>query len=238
MLACDYLIKGEQVFLPHPDPAIVKVEGYRRFLVGQDIAQAVDRNAYAIILDERLPIWTDRGQDLGPRRREIVRADFLPQMSYSDLAIVTRNLMMDPAIAGRAYLCCDAGGVGRAYADLLNTKGVQHTRVQITGGESENEVKERGVSFNNVGKNRLLSALNSALHVKDLTIGNFPKRDELRQELESFEVEITAAGRMKIDGGTAFSHNDLAMAASLAFYLSDHRSVGAFYGARAIAGYW
>lgn len=231
--------KGEELILPNPDPAVTITKGYRRFLVGLDIAQAADRNAYSIILDERVPTYGKTGkQELGKRRREIVQAAHLPQMSYADLAIVVRNLMMDPAIAGRAYLAVDAGGVGRAFCDILNQKSVLHTRVQITGGESENEVKERATTFNNVGKVRLLSAVNGAIHTGDLRIGNFAARDLLRQELESFEAEVTAAGRMKIDGGTDFGHADIALSAALAFWLSDHRSVGAFIGESKLKGYW
>lgn len=231
--------KGEELILPNPDPAVAIKKGYRRFLVGLDIAQAQDRNAVSICLDERVPTYDGSGrQELGKRRREIVQSMHLPQMSYADLAGVVRNLMMDPAIAGRAYLAVDAGGVGRAFSDLLNQKNVLHTRVQIVGGENEQEVKERNVTNNNVGKVRLLSTLNSAIHTQDLTIGNFEARDLLRQELESFEAEITAAGRMRIDGGTDFGHADLAVSAALALWLSDHRSVGAVIGETHLRGYW
>ncbi len=42
--------KREELILPDADPAVEIVCGYRRFLVGLDIAQ--DRNAYSILLDE------------------------------------------------------------------------------------------------------------------------------------------------------------------------------------------
>lgn len=231
--------RGEVLILPNSDPAVEKKKGYRRFLIGLDIAQSIDQNAFAIILDERIPFYDENGrQELTVRRREIVRADRIPQMSYAQLAIVTRNLIMDPSIAGRAYLVVDAGGPGRAFCDLLNTKGVTHTRMQIVGGENEGETKERGTTFNNIGKNRLLSTLNTALHVGDLTIGDFPARDELRNELESFDASITDAGRMKIEGGTKAGHADIAMAAAMAHWLTDHRSVGAHVGEVQLRGYW
>lgn len=239
MLASEIIENGEDLVIPNADPAVTKVRGYRRFLVGLDLAQSIDQNAFAIILDERVPHYDENArQALRTRRREIVRADRIPQMSYVDLAVVTRNLMMDPSIAGRAYLVVDAGGPGRAFADLLNTKSVLHTRMQIVGGENEGQTKERGTTFNNVGKNRLLTTLNSALHVGDLTIGNFPSRDELRVELESFDASVTDAGRMKIEGGTKAGHADIAMAAAMAYWLSDHRSVGAAIGETPLRGYW
>lgn len=231
--------KGEDLILVAHDPAIEIVKGHRRFIVGLDIAQAVDRTAYSIILDERVPYYDANGrQELGKRRREIVAAAQLPQMSYSDLAIVTRNLMMDKAIAGRAYLAVDSSGVGRAFCDILNTKSVLHTRVTMTAGENESETKERGQSFNNVGRNRLLSALNSAIHTGDLTIGSFPARDMLREELESFEASVGTTGRVRIEGGTAFGHGDLVVSAALALWLSDHRTIGAHIGVSPLAGYW
>ncbi|SLN76760.1 hypothetical protein ROG8370_03911 [Roseovarius gaetbuli] len=121
----------------------------------------------------------------------------------------------------------DAGGVGRAFCDLLNTRSVQHTRMQIVGGENETETKERGITFNNVSKNLLLGTMNSALHTGDLQLGNFPMRDTLQAELESFEASIGSSGRMSISGGTKEAHADIAMAAAMALWLSDHRTVGA-----------
>ncbi|WP_298916705.1 hypothetical protein [uncultured Roseobacter sp.] len=231
--------QGEDLILPNPDPAVEIVKGYRRFLVGLDIAQAQDRNAYSILLDERVPYYDANGrQELTKRRREIVRADHLPAMSYADLAIVTRNLMLDPSIAGRAYLVVDSSGVGRAFCDLLDAKSVQHTRVQMVAGENETETNERGRTFNNVGRTRLLSALNSAIHTGDLTIGNFEARDLMRQELESFEADVGASGRVKIEGGTKFGHADLAVSAALALWLSDHRTIGAYVGESPLRGFW
>ena len=157
-------------------------------------------------------------------------------MSYTDLAQVTKNLMMDKAIAGRAYLAVDSSGVGRAFCDVLNTKSVLHTRITMTSGENESESKERGTTFNNVGRNRLLSVLNSAIHTGDLTIGDFPARDMLREELESFEAQVGSTGRIRIDGGTSFGHGDLVVSAALALWLSDHRTIGAHVGVSALAG--
>jgi len=235
----EFVENGQDIYLPNSDPAVTTVRGYKRFMVGLDIAQGVDRTAYTIIRDERYPRYSDTGhQELGPRKRTVVTAAHIPPMSYDHLAQVTRNLMKDPNIAGRAYLAVDASGVGRAFCDILNTKSVLHTRVQMTGGDADNEVRERDVRFNNVGKVRLLSAINSAFHTGELTLGEFEARDLLLQELESFEADISKGGRMTIDGGTDFGHADIAVSAALAFYLSDHRSVGAAIGETMLAGYW
>jgi len=230
--------QGETLILPSSDPAVTVIPGYRRFIVGLDIAQSIDQNAFVIIKDERIPRWTTYAQELGPRSRVIVRADRIPQMTYVQLAQVTRNLMMDKSIAANSFLVVDASGVGRAFCDLLNTRSVQHTRMQIVGGENETETTERGTTFNNVSKNLLINSMNSALHTKELLIGDFPMRDELQRELESFEAEIGKTGRTSIKGGTAAGHADIAMAAAMAFWMTDHRTVGAHVGEAPLKGYW
>lgn len=234
----DVITNGETLVIPNDDPAVTVVTGYRRFLVGLDIAQSaatVDANAVSIILDEQVP---QPDQTLAPRRRVIVRAERIPAMSYVQLAQVTKNLMLDPMLMGRAYLVVDAGGPGRAYADLLNAKDCLHTRMQIVSGENETETVERGIKFNNVSKNLLLGSFNSALHTGDLLIGDIPMRAELQAELESFEASVGLSGRMRLTGGTAGGHADAAMAAAMAFWLSDHRSVGAHVGVTPLRGYW
>lgn len=122
----------------------------------------------------REPACGEYAQYPKPRTRTIVRAERLPLMDYTKLAQVVKTLMADAALAGRAYLVVDAGGPGRSFCDLLNAKGVQHVRLQVVGGDNENETKERSVTFSNVGKNSLLGNLNSALHTGDLHIGEFP----------------------------------------------------------------
>lgn len=57
-------------------------------------------------------------------------------------------------------------------------------------------------------------------------MGNFAARPTLQEELEPFEASVTAAGRTVIDGGTDFGQADVAVSAALAFWLSDHRSIG------------
>lgn len=238
MLPPEILQRGDQLFLSSSDPAVTTVAGYRRYLVGVDIAQSRDKTAYSIICDERVPRWTTYAQELAPRRRVVVKADHIPLMSYTALAQIVKNLMMQDPLSTAGYLVVDAGGPGRAFCDILNTKSVLHTRMQIVGGESENETKERGITFNNVSKNLLLGTLNSALHTGDLQIGSFAKRAELQSELEAFEMSVGPSGRIRIDGDMADGHLDIAMATAMAYWLSDHRSVGAHVGETRLRGYW
>ena len=67
---------------------------------------------------------------------------------------------------------------------------------------------------------------------------DFEARDLLRQDLESFEADVGASGRVRIEGGTTFGHADLAVSVALALWMSDHRSVGAHIGETPLRGYW
>jgi len=237
----DLIQIGEELVIPCADPAVSIARGFRRYLVGIDIAQSagtVDANAVAIIEDSCVPRWCEGGQELGPRRRVIVRAERIPSMSYVQLAQVTKALMLDAMLVGRSYLVADAGGPGRSYCDLLDAKSVLHTRCQIVSGENETETTERGVKFNNVSKNLLLGSMNSALHTGDLLIGDIPMRAELQTELEAVEATVGVSGRMRLTGGTASGHLDIAMAAAMAYWLSDHRTVGAHVGESPLRGYY
>lgn len=238
MQASELVQQGDRLVLPCADPAVTVVPGYRRYLVGLDIAQSRDKTAYSIILDERVPRWTTYAQELAPRRRVVVKADHIPLMAYTSLAQIVQNLMAQEPLATAGYLVVDAGGPGRAFCDLLNTKNVLHTRMQIVGGENENETRERGVTFNNVSKNLLLGTLNSALHTGELQIGSFAQRADLQAELEAFEMSVAPSGRVRIDGNMADGHLDMAMATAMAFWLSDHRTVGAHVGETRLRGYW
>jgi len=84
----------------------------------------------------------------------------------------------------------------------------------------------------------LLNLINSALHQKELLIGDFPLRKELQAELESFSVKHSDTGRSTFKGGTKAGHADMAMSAAMALWLSDHRTVGAHIGENRLKGYW
>jgi hypothetical protein len=63
-------------------------------------------------------------------------------------------------------------------------------------------------------------------------------RDTLIQELESFEADVTRGGRTVLEGGTDFGHADIAVSCALAYWLSDHRSIGSHVGTKELRGYW
>ncbi|PZQ96720.1 MAG: hypothetical protein DI533_14105 [Cereibacter sphaeroides] len=235
----DLIEQGEKLILRSSDPAVEKVTGYRRFLIGFDIAQADDPAAFCIIQDSQTPYWlTDVQQALRPRRRVVVAAERLRGASYPELARIARNLTMDPSVVGRSHLVADATGVGRAWVALAEEKGLKLHKMQITSGEGESETREHGRLFYNVGKNRLLGDLNSALHTGALQIGQFPLRDEFAAELDSFQVTFAETGRAKIEGGTKGGHADMAMACSQALWLSDHSSLNCFVGQSKLAGWF
>ena len=55
-------------------------------------------------------------------------------------------------------------------------------------------------------------------------------------ELESFEVKTTAAGNTILDSRATEHHADLAIAASIAFYLSNNAPMS--FDEVPLAGYW
>lgn len=224
---------GEKLILPSSDPAVHCVTGHRRFLIGLDLGQAQDPSAFVVMRDEVIPEWkTTITQRLGARQRTVVAADRIRDTSYVEIARVVRALMASPAIAGRARLCIDATGVGRAFGDVLDEMGVPHLKLQMVGGMSEN----RDGRFWNVSKNRLMADLNGALHTGKLMLGAFDQRDALAREFSSFQVTWSASGNMRLEGGDDEGHADMVIATALAWWMSDCRALNAFVGQRKLEG--
>lgn len=227
--------QNERLILRSPDPAVKKVVGHRRFLIGLDLGQAQDPSAFTVIRDEVVPEWhTPVIQKLGPRRRTVVAGDRIRDTSYVEIARLIRNVTMDSTIHGRCHLVVDATGVGRAFCDVLDEIGVPHTRVQMVGGLSE----ARDGRFWNVAKNKLLSDLNGALHTGKLTLAPFPLRDDLAAEFDSFQVTFSQAGNMRLEGGDEHGHADAVIATALGWWLSDNPTLNAYTGEVHISNYW
>lgn len=226
---------GEKLILPTPDPVVRKATGHRRFLIGLDLGQAQDPSAFVIIRDEAIPRYrSPHVQEVGPRSRVVVAADRIRETSYVDVARLMGRLKQAPEIANRCHLVIDASGVGRAFGDVLDEKGIAHTKVQMVGGMGEN----REGRFWNVSKNKLLTDLNGALHTRKLGLGNFPMRDALASELASFQVTWSASGNMRLDGGDDEGHADMVIAAALAYWLSDCRLLNCVVGETKLGGWY
>ena len=215
------LADGTVVLRTGNDPAVEKVNGWSRYWLGVDLAQAQDNTALVCVHDECLPLWGGGSrQVLGPRQRTIVFADKFKGVSYPDVVSHVIRTMLKEPLRGRARLVIDASGLGRVVSDLLFEQGVEHHAVQMTVGQNWVE-KGRYV---NVGKTLLLETLSLLFATGDLTFAHdLPLREDILAELETFQLETTAAGNQVITQGKSGAHHgDLAIALAAACFASEH----------------
>lgn len=233
---CQILADGTVVLPTGNDPAVEKAKGWSRYWLGVDLAQAQDNTALVAVHDECLPTWGGGSrQVLGPRQRTIVFADKLKGVSYPEIVShVIRTLTKEP-LRGRTRLVIDASGLGRVVADLLFEQGVEHHAIQMTVGQ--NWVKKD--RYVNVGKTLLLETLSLLFATGDLTFAHdLPLRGDILAELETFQLEQTAAGNQIITQGKSGAHHgDLAIALAAACFASEHLLPG-FTGEGQLENYW
>lgn len=92
----------------------------------------------------------------------------------------------------------------RVVSDLLFEQGVEHHAVQMTAGQ--NLVKKG--RYVNVGKTLLLETLSLLFATGDLTFAHdLPLRGDILAELETFQLETTAAGNQVITQGKSGAHH-------------------------------
>jgi hypothetical protein len=106
---------------------------------------------------------------------------------------------------------------------LPDGSGVTFTPVTITGGGNQSR-GDKG--YWNVSKMVLLSELAAHLESGRLRIINTPMGQELIAELNSFEVDFTSAGNMRVDVRSKDHHGDLVIATALALWSAVGRLSG------------
>lgn len=219
-MTCEILADGTAILPTGNDPAAERVRGYSRFWLGVDLAQAQDNTALVCVHDECLPVWAGGRQALGPRRRTIVFADKFKGVSYPDVVSHVIRTMLKEPLRGRAKLVIDASGLGRVVSDLLHEQRINHHAIQMTVGQNWVE-KDRYV---NVGKMLLLETLSLMFATGGLTFAHdLPLREDLLAELETFQLEQTAAGnQIIVQGKSGAHHGDLAIALAVAVFASEH----------------
>jgi hypothetical protein len=215
------LTDGTVVLRTGNDPAVEKVNGWSRYWLGVDLAQAQDNTALVCVHDECLPQWAGGSrQVLGSRKRTVVFADKFKGVSYPDVVSHVIRTMLKEPLRGRTRLVIDASGLGRVVSDLLFEQRVEHHAVQMTVGQNW---VERG-RYVNVGKTLLLETLSLLFATGDLTFAHdLPLHDDILAELETFQLETTAAGNQVITQGKSGAHHgDLAIALAAACFASEH----------------
>lgn len=215
------LADGTVVLPTGNDPAVERVQGWSRYWLGVDLAQAQDNTALVCVHDECLPMWGGGSrQVLGPRRRTVVFADKFKGVSYPDVVSHVIRTMLKEPLRGRCRLVIDASSLGRVVSDLLHEQRIEHDAIQMTVGQNWTR-KDRYV---NVGKMLLLETLSLLFATGDLTFAHdLPLREDILAELETFQLEMTAAGNQIITQGKSGSHHgDLAISLAAACFASEH----------------
>jgi hypothetical protein len=115
-------------------------------------------------------------------------------------------------VAGGALVALDAGGVGRAVADLLRAQRCRVLPVTITGGRLVRRSGD-GVS---VPKAALVALLVAAVEQGRLRVAKgCPAAAELLAELAAYGKRRDVRGRIRIEARGPGHHGDLAVAVAL-----------------------
>lgn len=217
-------LKDGRVILPsNADPAAAGhvVYGWVRHHVGMDLGRN-DPSAIVVVRDECYPEFTGRGfeQQLGIRRCTVVFQESIQLYSYTDLADhLARRLAKIP----HWTLAIDASGLGGPFSSTLDLAGIEHWAVTMTAGANLAK-KGRDVS---VAKTLLLENLAVGLETHALTIAHdLPGKQDLLNEVASFELASTSAGNLVLQGGGKGHHADRAVALALAYLSITHLDSG------------
>lgn len=212
--------KDGTVSLPsNADPAAhgTQVLGWCRHRVGLDLGRN-DPSALVVVRDECYPEFTGSGfqQRLGPRRATVVFQETVQLYSYTDLAdFLARRLGQ----INHWSLAIDASGLGQPFSSTLNQAGIDHWAVVMTAGASISK-KGRDVTC---GKTVLIENLAVGLETGALTIADdLPGKQDLLNEIASFELASTSAGNLVLQGGGKGHHADRAIGAALAYLQVTH----------------
>lgn len=184
---------------PRPTPT--------EYVVGLDLGQVHDYTAVAVA-EVPEPV-NDAPRIYAVRHLERVRGKPYPE-------IVKRvcDLMAAPPLnGGNTSLVCDATGVGRPVVDLLRQAGLGPIAVTITGGDL---VSDEGTNYR-VPKRDLVGAVQVLLQGRRLKVAEqVPEARLLVEELQNFQIKITASANDTYGAWREGTHDDLVLAVALA----------------------
>lgn len=229
-----YHADGRVTLPSNADPAAAgtRVDGWVRHHVGMDLGRN-DPSAIVVVRDECLPEFTGRGfeQRLGKRRATVVFEETIQLYSYTDLAdFLARRLQKIP----HWTLTIDASGLGQPFSSVLDQAGIEHKAVVITAGAS---LSQEG-NVVRIAKTLLIENLAAGLETGGLTIASdLPGKQDLINEVASFELASTSAGNLVLQGGGKGHHADRAIAAALAYLRVTHLGSSQAPIARRLAGW-
>lgn len=213
-------MKDGRIVLPsNADPAAagMSINGWVRHHVGMDLGRN-DPSAIVVIRDECYPQFTGRGfeQELGERRCTVVFQETIQLYSYTDLAdFLAKRLNQIPHWS----LAIDASGLGAPFSSTLDNAGIEHHAVVMTAG-SKLSGKGKDVT---VAKTLLLENMAVGLETGALTVAHdLDGKQDLLNEIASFELASTSAGNLVLQGGGKGHHADRAIALALAYLSATH----------------
>ncbi|WP_246035865.1 hypothetical protein [Aliishimia ponticola] len=203
------------------DPAIPRVTGYQRYWIGADLGQANDFSSAVVIKDQCLPVSTGSGVVLGSRERTVVYADKFRGVSYVEVVDHLIRLRNAPPFGGKSQLVIDGTSIGRVVSDMLWEQNVDHSAIQMTGGQ---EWSKKGSRYVNAGKTFMIENLAVLFASGDIKFAHdLPLRDEIEADLASFTMQTTAAGNQIItQSRSAAGHGDLGIALIVGGFASQY----------------
>ncbi|MET4130026.1 hypothetical protein [Roseovarius sp. MBR-6] len=217
--AYQHLPDGRIALPSNADPAAAgtAVFGWCRHSIGLDLGRN-DPTAIVVVRDEAYPEFTGRGfeQRLGPRRSTVVFQETVQLYSYTDIAdYLARRLDQIP----NWDLTIDASGLGQPFSNVLTQAGIEHWAVVMTAGANLSK-KGRDVTC---AKSLLLENMAVGIETGNLTIAdNLPQKQDLLNEVASFELASTSSGNLVLQGGGKGHHADRAIALALAYLKITH----------------
>ena len=214
-----FLPDGRVCLPSNADPAAAGtvVNGWVRHHVGLDLGRN-DPSAIVVVKDTCYPQFSGRGwqQELGPRKCTVVFQESIQLYSYTDLADhLARRLARIP----NHTLAIDASGLGAPFSSTLDLAGIAHFAVVMTAGAN---LTKKGKDVT-VAKILLLENLAVGLETRALTVAHdLVGKQDLLNEVASFELASTSAGNLVLQGGGKGHHADRAIALALAYLSATH----------------
>ena len=210
VLDLNYMPDGRVINETGHDPAIERVTGFVRYVIGADLGQANDFSSAVVIKDQQLPVHDGTRVKLGPRERTVVFAGKFRGVSYVDVVDYLIRLRNAPPFGGKSQLVIDGTSIGRVVSDMMHEQSVDHTAVQMTGGQEW----RRSGRYVNASKTLMIENLAVLFASGDLKFAHdLAMRKEIEEDLASFTTQTTAAGNQIItQSRNASGHGDTGIA--------------------------
>lgn len=200
-----------------------------RYLLGLDLGQTGDPTALAVLErtgpePELVPSWVTHA--LLPGRRDpipppIYHCGHLERLplgtSYVAVVASVAELLARPPLWGCTQLVLDATGVGKPVRDMFVARGLRPRAITIHGGDA---VSHDGAGFR-VPKRDLVQVVQVLLQQQRLKFARaLPSAAALVEELQSYQVEVSAAGHDSYSARSG-QHDDLILAVAVAAWLGE-----------------